>query len=184
MKLIQKYLKILSFAVTLSACNFDGPENKNQLGGDTLANNWGRTLESASFKTIQSVVVNKGTCFWSNGPDNRSSVMLYFSSDTADTLLLTFPKGCSYKFPYQTDKTGINVFWQPVMENMCDAGLSEVINVATKKYSGKSFMTLELVNDTLLKATYPFPELRDKLNALDQKRILFPENYFTLCVVL
>lgn len=80
-------------------------------------------------------------------------------------------------FPYRFDQNKIIVYWADFIDTKYDFDIVKVITKIDKKYIGKPFMILKLVNDTTLKATYPLKNLIRKINSSSKERVFFPDKY-------
>jgi hypothetical protein len=80
-------------------------------------------------------------------------------------------------YPLKTEKDKIIIYWDNFIDSKYDFDIVKAINKIDKKYLGKPFMILELLNDTTLKATYPIPELIRKINSSSKERTFFPDKF-------
>lgn len=80
-------------------------------------------------------------------------------------------------YPFKWEENKIMVFCDSIMDSICELDLVNVMNEIDKKYFGKLFMVLELVNDTTLEAIYPMLELIRNLNGSIMERTFFPEKF-------
>jgi hypothetical protein len=135
------------------------------------------TQERLSFKTIEEVVQYENSNAWFELGDSSASLALHFNLMYKDTLSVSYSTECWLMYPFKTDKNKIIVYWDNFIDSKYDFDLIKAINKVDKKYIGKPFMILELVNDTTLMATYPIPDLIGKLNGSSKRRTFFPEKF-------
>ena len=80
-------------------------------------------------------------------------------------------------FPYKLDGKKIIVYWDENVDTKYDFDIVKVMKKVDKKYLGKAFMTLELINDTTLRSTYLLEDLVRKINASSKERTFFPAKF-------
>lgn len=83
-------------------------------------------------------------------------------------------------FPYKLEGSKIIVYWDKYIDTKYDFDIVKAINKINKKYIGKPFMTLELVNDTTFKATYLLKELIKNINNSSKERTFFPDKFIVI----
>ena len=130
-----------------------------------------------TFNNIAEVILDKKSNAWVKFGVNQPSVALHFNLFHHDSLSVSYSPECWLKFPLKTENNKIIVYWNDFIDTKYDFNIVKTVNMIDKKYIGKPFMVLELVNDTTLKATYPMPELRSKINRSNTDRILFPDKF-------
>ena len=130
-----------------------------------------------SFKNIDQVVKDEKSNAWVEFKDSTASLALHFNLGYKDTLAISYSSECWLMYPYKIDENKIVVYWDNNIDTKHDFDIVKAINKMDKKYLGKPFMTLELVNDTKLKANYIIPYLIKKINSSTKKRTFFPKKY-------
>ena len=136
--------------------------------------------EKVSFRNVSEVIAYQKPGVWANvGKDSSISCTLFFSMDSSikNTLSVEYSSECWLFFPYKDSSDRIVVYWDKNIDTKYDFDIVKKVNHIDKKYMRKPFMILELVNDTTLGATYPFPDIIKSLNSADKDRVLFPETY-------
>jgi len=84
---------------------------------------------------------------------------------------------CWIYFPYQYSSNEITVYWDNIIDTKYDFNIVKAMNRIDRKFIGKPFMILKLINDSTLQPTYLFPEIIKQLNLSDKDRLLFPDRY-------
>jgi hypothetical protein len=135
------------------------------------------TPSRLTFNNIAEVILDKKSNAWVKFGVNQPSVALHFNLFHQDSLSVSYSPECWLQFPLKTENNKIIVYWNDFIDTKYDFNIVKTVNKIDKKYIGKPFMVLELVNDTTLKATYPIPELRRKINRSNTDRILFPDKF-------
>jgi len=170
----------------LTACNQSGSTANDQktdtltskVSADTLNTDEKKSTKvRLSFKNIDEVVKDEKSNAWVEFKDSTSSLALRFNLDYKDTLAISYSPECWLMYPYKIDENKIVVYWDNNIDTKYDFDIVKAINKTDKKYIGQPFMTLELINDTTLKATYPFPNLIKKINSSSKERTFFPNKY-------
>lgn len=177
---------ILTIILALSSCN-QGGSTKNEQKTDTLATKViADTTETSKketaklrlgYKNIMEVVQDKKSYAWVELKDSSASLALHFDYIYKDTLSVLYSAECWLFYPFKTFSDKIIVYWDNIIDSKYSFDIVKAINKVDKKYRGKPFMILELVNDTTLKATYPIPDLIRKINSSSKKRTFFPDKY-------
>jgi len=169
----------------LTACNQSGSTANDQktdtltskVSADTLNTDEKKSTKvRLSFKNIDEVVKDEKSNAWVEFKDSTSSLALRFNLDYKDTLAISYSPECWLMYPYKIDENKIVVYWDNNIDTKYDFDIVKAINKTDKKYIGQPFMTLELINDTTLKATYPFPNLIKKLIAQAKSGLSFQTN--------
>ena len=162
---------IILFTITLFSCKENIEPEKI-----TKRNNK-ENINQVIFKNISEVVNDKKSNAWLNSTESNNSLELHFNLDIKDTLSVMYSHECWLFYPYKIKNNKIEVYWDKIIDTKYDFEIVKAINKIGKKHIGKSFMTLELLNDTVLKANYTIPEIVKSINNSDKKRTLFTENY-------
>jgi len=138
------------------------------------------TPDKLSFKNIAEVIQAKRSYPWVNLNlhDSSASLALHFNLITTDTLEVEYSAECWLYFPYTVSSDKITVYWDKIIDTKYDFDIVKAINKTDGKYIGKPFMTLQLINDTTLQATYLLPQLIKKINSSTKDRLFFPDKYF------
>jgi len=182
--MLTRLLINLAVSIILISCtSWNKEKNTNSQKDTSKIVHYSDTLKDAtriSFKNIQGVIEFAGAGTWSNTKNGLSSCMLYFNSGNAgtDTLDIEYSPECWLSFPYKVVSKKIIVSWDKIIDSKYDFSIVKVINGVEKSYKGRTFMVLELLNDTTLQATYPDSKLINKLNGSAKERILFPREYY------
>jgi len=183
---LKRLFYILTFVFALTACNQSGSTANDQktdtltskVSADTLNTDEKKSTKvRLSFKNIDEVVKDEKSNAWVEFKDSTSSLALRFNLDYKDTLAISYSPECWLMYPYKIDENKIVVYWDNNIDTKYDFDIVKAINKTDKKYIGQPFMTLELINDTTLKATYPFPNLIKKINSSSKERTFFPNKY-------
>ena len=177
---------ILTFTFALTACNQSGSTSNDQqtdtlaikVNADTLPTDKERTpSERLSFNNVAEVVQDQKSNAWVELKDSSASLALHFNLSYKDTLSVSYSPECWLMYPFKTENDKIIIYWDNFIDSKYDFDIVKAINKIDKKYLGKPFMILELVNDTTLKATYPIPELIRKINSSRKERTFFPDKF-------
>lgn len=177
---------ILTFTLALTACSQNGSTSNDQktdslamkVNADTLPTNKEKThSERLGFNNVREVVQDRKSNAWVELKDSSASLALHFNLSYNDTLTVSYSPECCLMYPFKTEKDKIIIYWDNFIDSKYDFDIVKAINKIDKKYLGKPFMILELVNDTTLKATYPIPELIRKINSSSKERTFFPEKF-------
>jgi hypothetical protein len=173
---------ILAIMVFLTACNQGDPagytikkadaRNAEKLADNTTKNE--QTVKRLSFKTLSEI--DTSYTIWVEKQDSGVySLSLHFMYK--DTLAIAYSTECWLLFPYKIDNNKIVVYWDDYIDTKYEFDIVKAIDKISPKYIGKNFMTLTLINDTTLKATYPIAEIRKKVNSCNKERTFFPEKF-------
>ena len=170
----------------MTACNQNGSTSNDQktdtltikVNADTLQTAKKKTpSERLSFNNVAEVVQDKKSNAWVELKDSSASLALHFNLSYKDSLSVSYSSECWLMYPFKTEKEKIIIYWDNFIDSKYDFDIVKAINKIDKKYLGKPFMILELVNDTTLKATYPIPELIRKINSSSKERTFFPDKF-------
>ena len=130
-----------------------------------------------SFKSISEVIQHKSPGSWISIKDSITSCALFFGALDSNTLAMKYSPECWFYFPYKYSSNEITVYWDNIIDTKYDFNIVNAINRIDRKFMGKPFMTLKLINDSTLQPTYLFPEIIKQLNLSDKDRFLFPDKY-------
>jgi hypothetical protein len=167
------------------ACNQNG-STKDQVAGsktsNVVADTFGADKQETAlvrlkFKNITEVLQDKESDAWVELKGNSTSLSLHFNLGYKDTLAVSCTQECWLMYPFKTDNDKIIVFWDNNIDSKYDFDIVKAINNVDKKYIGKPFMILELINDSTLKATYPIPDLIREINSSSKNRTYFPDKF-------
>lgn len=170
----------------MTACNQNGSTSKYQetdahafeINAKTLQIDKEKaSRERPGFNNVSEVVQDKKSNAWVELKDGSASLALHFNLSYKDTLSVSYSPECWLMYPFKTEKDKITIYWDNFIDTKYDFDIVKAIHKIDKKYIGKPFMILELVNDTTLKATYPIPELIRKINSSSKERTFFPEKF-------
>jgi hypothetical protein len=128
-----------------------------------------------SFNDISEIIAESSSSIWVEKQDSIFSLALHFQYK--DTLAVSYSPECWLMFPYKLDGKKIIVYWDENVDTKYDFDIVKVMKKVDKKYLGKAFMTLELVNDTTLRSTYLLEDLVRKINASSKERTFFPAKF-------
>lgn len=176
---------ILAIISLLTACNTNRTTVIESKSTDTLNQmkliNSTNTIQPEqvkkrlSFKDMSELVKKDFYSTWVNLHDGNASLALHFQYK--DTLAISYSAECWLMYPYKLDKDKIVVYWDKNIDTKYDFDIVKAINKTDKRWIGKPFMQLELINDTTLKATYLMRDLIRIINASSNKRTFFPDEY-------
>jgi len=129
-------------------------------------------------KTIDKVISSQHVISCTDTTNGNYSCTLLFDLKRQPGIVsIEYTPECWAMFPLKiTDKTA-TIYWDVNIDSKYDFDVVKVMNAANVKYKGKPFMVLELINDSLLIASYPIPELIEQLNATEKNRKLFTNNF-------
>lgn len=128
------------------------------------------------YKSLSDIIADTTYNTWVELKDSSASLAIHFMQK--NTLTISYSSECWLMFPYKLDDTKILVYWDKNIDTKYnDFDILKAIDKIDKKYIGKTFMILELDNDTTLKATYPIPNLIRKINSSSKERTFFPKKY-------
>lgn len=166
------YLSLLF--ISLTACHQTNSTDDNTSHVDTIRIEQAIT-KRRSFQNVAEIVADSSYSTWVNGPDSSASLALHFMYK--DTLALSYSPECWLMYPYKLEGNKIVVYWDNNIDTKYEFDIVKAIDKTNKKYLGKSFMILELANDSTLKATYPLKELIEEVNESSTERTFFPDYY-------
>lgn len=136
-----------------------------------------KTSGKSTYKNLVEVVLDEKSKAWVEIQDGTCSLSLHFNLDCKDTISVAYSPECWLYFPFKIKDDKIIAYWANCIESKYEFDIVVAMNKIDKKYFGKPFMILTLINDTTLLATYPHPELIKMLNSLKQKRTFFPDKF-------
>jgi hypothetical protein len=180
------HFNILAFVFVSAACNqnhstINDPKTDTLdvkvISGAMKSDQQDTTQERLSFKNIEEVVQYENFNAWVELGDSSASLALHFNLMYKDTLSVSYSPECWLMYPFKTERNKIIVYWDNFIDSKYDFDLVKAISKVERKYIGKPFMILELVNDTTLIATYPIPDLIRKLNSSSKRRTFFPDKF-------
>ena len=128
-----------------------------------------------SFKNISEITADNSYGVWVEKNDSGFSLALHFQNK--DTLAVSYSPECWLIFSYKLDSNKIVVYWNNNIDTKYDFDLVKAINKTDKKFIGRPFMVLELVNDTTFNATYLLKDLIKKINSSSEERTFFPDKF-------
>jgi hypothetical protein len=150
---MKQFFYLLIFTYLLQACSQSHPEN-------TLVQEQPITK---SYQKISDVAMDSSYRAWADfSKDSFPPLALHFME--IETLSISSGPNCWLHFPYKIDGNQLIVYWDKNIEVKYDHDIVKVINKIDNIYIGKPFMSLELINDTTLKATYLIPDLIKTVN--------------------
>jgi hypothetical protein len=176
---VKLLLIIFTIALFLTACNQES-KTANQSIKTTTTDT--ATLKSKfqqptrySFSNIQEIVADSTFSTWVDKKDSSYSLALHFQEK--DTVAFSYSPECWLVFPYKFDKNQLTVYWDDNIDTKYEFDIVKAAKNIDKNYIGKPFMTLELLNDTILKATYLLKKTRTTINSSNKQRTFFPEQF-------
>lgn len=131
-----------------------------------------------AYKSVQEIVSDTVYSNWVQFQDSTSSLTLHFMY--SDTLAVSYSPECWLHFPYKLQGNKLVVYWDNFIDTKYDFDIVQAVNKTDPKYLGKPFLTLELKNDTTLKATYLIKSLVNQINRLGKERTFFTDEYTLL----
>ena len=184
-----KYKKQVDFSLLITvifslACNQNSSSNSNSNSKqidtarvlELLKNEYAKMVtHRLSFRNISEIISDSSYSSWVELRYNSASLMLHFQYK--DTLAISYSPECWMMFPYKLEENKIIVYWDKNIDTKYNFDIVKAVNKTPKKFIGKPFMTLELVNDTTLKATYLLKEMIKKINHSSREGTFFPEKY-------
>jgi len=170
---------ISTIFLILTACNQDSRTNDqsnkiNRTDAVTLAKQ-NQQPKRLSFGNISEIIAYSSYSTWVDKQDSSFSLALHFQEK--DTLAFSYSPECWLVFPYKFDKKQLTVFWDNNIDTKYEFDIVKAIKKSDKKFIGKPFMTLELLNDTTLSATYLIKELKATINNSNKQRTFFPDKF-------
>lgn len=176
---MKQYIIFLITLFLLAAC---GSNNTDQGLLDTTNGNVHATHNAQqeseqrpSFKSIAEIDDSYST--WVDVKGDTASLALRFWDRYKDTLLMSYSPECILMFPYTLDGNKMVVFWDDYIDTKYQFDIVKAIDKADKKLIGKPFMTLALINDSTLEATYIMTDLIKQINASSKERTFFPKRF-------
>jgi hypothetical protein len=133
------------------------------------------TTTKLPYKSVSDIIADTSYSTWVKLKDNSASLAIHFMEK--NILSISYSPECWLIYPYKLDDNKIIVTWDNNIDTKYDFDIVKAINKTDKKYIGKTFMVLELVNDTTLKATYPIPDIIRKINSSSKQRTFFPDKF-------
>lgn len=131
--------------------------------------------ERFSFNNVLEIVADNSSSIWVEKQGNNFSLALHFQYK--DTLAISYSPECWFRFPYKLDENKIIVYWDNFIDTKYEFDIVKAMYKTDKKYIGKSFMSLELANDTTFNVTYLLKEPVRKINESSKKRTFFPDKF-------
>ena len=163
----------------LTTCN---PESKTNDGNNKIVTTDTATLDKQnqqhkrlSFQNIFEIIADSSYSTWVDKQDSSFSLALHFQEK--DTVAFSYSPECWLVFPYKFDKNQLTVYWDNNIDTKYQFDIVKAVKKVDKKLIGKPFMTLELLNDTTLSATYLLKELRTRINSSSKQRTFFPDKF-------
>lgn len=141
----------------------------------TIADQEIQIKKRISFKNVLEIVTDSSYGVWVEKQDCNFSLALHFQNN--DTLAVSYSPECWLMYPYKLDGDKIIVYWENNIDTKYDFDIVKAINKTNKKYIGKPFMILQLLNDTTLKASYLMEELISEINRSSKVRTFFPYKF-------
>ncbi len=176
---MRKNIYLLTIFFLVLSCNQkDSTTSINKtVDIDTIKETSNKNYKSKklSFKNIAEIVADESSSIWVKKEKNNFSLALHFQYK--DTLAISYSPECWLMYPYKVEGRKIIVYWDNNIDTKYDFDIVKVINNTNKKYLGKPFMTLELINDTTLKTNYQLKELINRINRANKERIFFPDRF-------
>ena len=143
-------------------------------GSATLTNE-NKPPKGLSFKNISEIIADSSYSTWVDNQDSSFSLALHFQEN--DTLAFSYSPECWLVFPYKFDNNQLIVYWDNNIDTKYQFDIVKAIRKVDKKFIGRPFMTLELLNDTTLKATYLINKLKEIINKSNKQRTFFPDKF-------
>ena len=135
-------------------------------------------IKRVAFRRVSEIVTDSSCSAWVELQDSSASLALHFDHSLyKDTLAVSYSPECWLMFPYKLDSNRIVVYWDDNIDTKYNFDIVKAIKKIDKKYIGKPFMILELVNDTTLRVTYPLKYLIKKINSASEERTFFPDKF-------
>ncbi len=148
------------------------------LQGNTMSDQQDQVKKRISFRHISEILADSSYSVWVEKQDSNFSLALHFQYK--DTLAVSYSPECWLMFPYKLEGNKIVVYWDNNIDTKYDFDIVKAINKTDKKYIGKPFLTLELLNDTTFKATYPIKELIRNINNSNKERTFFSDKFIVV----
>jgi hypothetical protein len=168
---------ILSLVLILTACNQNRKAtNSTKQNDTTYLGQEKQEPQRLSFKNITEIIADSSYGVWVEKQDSSFSLALHFQE--RDTLAISYSPECWLAFPYKLDKDQLIVYWDNNIDTKYEFDIVRAIKKVDKKYIGKPFMILELLNDTTLSAAYPLNGLRTSINNSSKQRTFFPDKFY------
>jgi len=170
---------ILTIFLFLTSCNLSTRTNDQGNKIDTTNTeslaNMNELPKRISFENILKIIDHSSSSTWVNKQNSNFSLALHFQEK--DTLAFSYSPECWLIFPYKFDKNKLTVYWDINIDTKYDFDIVKAMKKVDKKFIGKPFMSLELLNDTTLSATYLIKEIRDEINSSSKQQVYFPNNF-------
>jgi len=182
---------VITFAILLllfiSSCSHTAKENPDKTAGsqtDLSSEFLGQESspdqqtipikKRHTFKEISEVITDSTANSWLDYKSN--SLWLHFMNE--GILDVEYSHECWLSYPYKIENNQIIVYWDNQIDSKYNFDIVKAIHEIDKKYIGKPFMTLELVNDTTLQANYLLKHIAQKINQSSiEKRTFFPDHF-------
>ena len=170
---------ITTILLVLIACNQDSKTSNRQAKNDTtdavIVAKQNQQFTRRSFGSMSEIVADISYSTWVDKQDSSFSLALHFQEK--DTVAFSYSPECWLVFPYMFDKNQLTVYWDNNIDTKYEFDVVKATKSIDKKYIGKPFMTLELMNDTTLRATYLLKQLRTTINSSNKQRTFFPDKF-------
>jgi hypothetical protein len=128
------------------------------------------------YRTIKEVLA------YTNTPRSWMSKNYYpvfWFSYQRDTMNIQFDGQCVYDYPAKIKENKIIAYWDFIEDCTHSIGIKKNFGLKHHPVVGKPFMTLELINDSTLKADYLYPEWTKKFNSLTDYAYL-PDTVYSI----
>ena len=165
--------------LVLIACNQDSKTSDRQAKNDTTDavtdSKQNEQPKRRSFGSLSEIVADSSYSTWVDKQDSSFSLALHFQEK--DTVAFSYSPECWLVFPYRLDKNQLTVYWDNNIDTKYQFDIVKAMRKVDKKLIGKPFMTLELLNDTTLRASYLLKQLRTAINSSNKQRTFFPDKF-------
>lgn len=182
---VRRLINILTTILFLTACNQINETsstdkqidttNSDKPANETTINIPKQTVKRLSFKNI--LEIDTSYTIWVEKQKSSDAYSLSLHFMYKDTLTVAYSPECWLIYPYKIEHNKMLVYWDTYIDTKYEFDIVKAIDKIDKKFIGKNFMTLELINDTTLKATYLIEEIRKKVNSSNKERKLFPDKF-------
>lgn len=132
-------------------------------------------LTRHSFGDISEIVADSSYSTWVDKQDSSFSLALHFQEK--DTVAFSYSPECWLVFPYRFNKNQLTIYWDDNIDTKYEFDIVKAMKKIDKRFIGRPFMTLELLNDTTLSATYLMKDVRAIINRSNKKRTFFPDKF-------
>lgn len=149
----------------------DGPQQETTKPGKT-----NRSLIHKKYKSIKEIITDTNILHHWLSPSYYPEL---FFSTRKDTVDIVFDGQCMYSYPYKTKENIIVVNYAFAEDCTHLIGIRKKFKVKSPKI-GKPFIELTLINDSILKANYLYPEWKDSVNSTNPDYPYLPEFFHCL----